>query len=185
MVEVESAKLTDVKIIRTKAFVDARGYFMETYNRQAFANAGIEEVFVQDNVSLSADIGTVRGLHFQAHPFAQAKLVRVVRGRILDVALDLRRSSATYGQHVAVELTAENRLQLLVPVGFAHGFCTLQPNTEVAYKVTAHYSSAHDQGVAWNDPALGIDWPVDADRAILSHKDTQYPSLGDLPVYFP
>jgi dTDP-4-dehydrorhamnose 3,5-epimerase len=185
VVEVESAKLPDVKIIRSKAFVDARGYFMETYNRQAFADAGISEDFVQDNVSLSAEAGTVRGLHFQTHPFAQAKLVRVMRGRVLDVAVDLRRSSATYGQNVAVELTAENRLQLLVPVGFAHGFCTLEPNTEVAYKVTAHYSAAHDHGVAWNDPALGIDWPVNADRAILSDKDTRYPPLSKLPVYFP
>ncbi|WP_404290581.1 dTDP-4-dehydrorhamnose 3,5-epimerase [Microvirga sp. RSM25] len=185
MIEVECTKLPDVKIIRTKVFVDARGYFMETYNRQAFVGAGITEEFVQDNVSLSADVGTVRGLHFQTHPFAQAKLVRVLRGRILDVAVDLRRSSATYGQHVAAELTAENRLQLLVPVGFAHGFCTLEPNTEVAYKVTAHYSAAHDQGVAWNDPVIGIAWPIGADQAILSDKDTRYPSLADLPTYFP
>ncbi len=185
MVEVESTKLPDVKIIRTKTFIDARGYFTEIYNSQAFAEAGITQEFVQDNVSMSAEAGTVRGLHFQTQPFAQAKLVRVLRGRILDVAVDLRRSSATYAQYVAVELTAENRLQLFVPVGFAHGFCTLEPNTEVAYKVTAHYSPAHDQGVTWNDPTIGIAWPVDADRAILSDKDTRYPLLADLPVYFP
>ncbi|MBB4041500.1 dTDP-4-dehydrorhamnose 3,5-epimerase [Microvirga flocculans] len=185
MVEVESTELSDVKIIRTKLFVDARGHFMETYNREAFAAAGIRDEFVQDNTSLSTAVGTIRGLHFQSAPFAQAKLVRVVRGRILDVAVDLRRSSPTYGQHVAVELTAENRLQLFIPVGFAHGFCTLEPNTEVAYKVTAHYSAAHDHGVAWNDQTLRIDWPVDPQRAILSDKDTRYPSLVELPDYFP
>lgn len=157
---------------------------METYNRKAFVVAGIADEFVQDNLSLSTEAGTIRGLHFQSAPFAQAKLVRVARGRILDVAVDLRRSSPTFGHHVAAELSGENRLQLLVPVGFAHGFCTLEPNTEVAYKVTAHYSAAHDHGLAWDDPALGIDWPVEAARAILSDKDTRHPRLPELPVYF-
>jgi dTDP-4-dehydrorhamnose 3,5-epimerase len=184
VVEIEPTALPDVKIVRTKTFADSRGHFMETYNKRAFVAAGIADEFVQDNVSLSAEAGTVRGLHFQIAPFAQAKLVRVGRGRILDIAVDLRRSSATYGRHVAVELTAENRLQLLIPVGFAHGFCTLEPNTEVSYKVTAHYSSDHDRGLAWNDPTLGIAWPVDAGRAILSDKDTKHPRLADLPVCF-
>jgi dTDP-4-dehydrorhamnose 3,5-epimerase len=184
LVEVEPTILPDVKIVRTHVFADPRGYFAETYNRQAFAAAGIGEEFIQDNCSLSVEAGTVRGLHFQAAPFAQAKLVRIVRGRILDVAVDLRRSSPTYGRHVAVELSTENRLQLLIPVGFAHGFCTLEPNTEVHYKVTAHYSAAHDRGLAWNDPALEISWPVDAGRAILSLKDTGNPLLADLPVFF-
>ncbi|MBF9234878.1 dTDP-4-dehydrorhamnose 3,5-epimerase [Microvirga alba] len=184
MVEVEPSALPDVKIVRTKAFGDQRGFFTETYNRQAFRAVGIEDEFVQDNFSLSAEAGTVRGLHFQLAPFAQTKLVRVGRGRILDVAVDLRRSSPTYGWHVAVELSAENRLQLLVPVGFAHGFCTLEPNTEVHYKVSAHYSAAHDRGLAWNDPALGIPWPVDAGRAILSDKDTKNPLLADLQISF-
>ncbi len=183
MIEVEPTALPDVKIIRTKVFADPRGYFVETYNKKAFAAAGIVDEFVQDNFSLSTYVGTIRGLHFQSAPYAQAKLVRVGRGRILDVAVDLRRSSPTFGQHVAVELSCENRLELLVPVGFAHGFCTLEPYTEVSYKVTAHYSAAHDHGLAWDDPALGINWPVEASNAILSDKDTRHPQLATLPVY--
>lgn len=184
MVEVMPTDLPDVKIVLTKVFVDSRGYFTETYNRKSYAAAGIEDEFVQDNLSLSVEAGTVRGLHFQTPPFAQAKLIRVGRGRILDIAVDLRRTSPTYGRHVAVELSAENRLQLWIPVGFAHGFCTLEPNTEVCYKVTEYYSMTHDQGIAWNDPALGIKWPVDSDRVILSEKDTRYPPLGELPAFF-
>lgn len=184
MVRVEPTALPDVKIVRTKILADPRGYFVETYNRQAFAAAGIEDEFVQDNSSLSTDVGTLRGLHFQAPPFAQAKLVRVARGRILDVAVDLRRDSPTFGRHVAVELSGENALQLFIPVGFAHGFCTLEPNTEVSYKVTAHYSAAHDHGVAWDDPDLEIDWPVNPGQVILSDKDARHPRLADLPVYF-
>ncbi|MBM6582628.1 dTDP-4-dehydrorhamnose 3,5-epimerase [Microvirga sp. BT689] len=185
MVKIEPTALPDVKIVHTSVFADARGYFMETYNKQAFVAAGIEEEFVQDNFSLSVEAGTVRGLHFQIAPFAQAKLIRVGRGRILDVAVDLRRSSPTFGHHVAVELGAESGSQLLIPVGFAHGFCTLEPNTEVSYKVTANYSAPHDRGLAWNDPALEIDWPVEATRAILSEKDTKHPRLADLPAFFP
>jgi dTDP-4-dehydrorhamnose 3,5-epimerase len=185
LVEVTPTDLPDVKIVRTKVFVDSRGYFTEVYNRRAFEAAGITDEFVQDNLSLSVEAGTVRGLHFQTPPFAQAKLIRVGRGRILDVAVDLRRASPTYGRHVAVELSAENGLQLIIPIGFAHGFCTLEPNTEVSYKVTAHYSATHDQGIAWNDPALGIEWPVDPSRVILSDKDTRYPPLGEIPEYFP
>jgi dTDP-4-dehydrorhamnose 3,5-epimerase len=184
VIEVEPTDLPDVKIVRTKVFADPRGYFVEIYNRKAFAEAGIVDEFIQDNFSLSTEAGIIRGLHFQSAPFAQTKLVRVARGRILDVAVDLRRSSPTFGRHVAVELSGENRLQLLVPVGFAHGFCTLEPNTEVAYKVTAHYSSAHDHGLAWDDPALGIEWPVDPSQAILSDKDTRHPRLAELPSYF-
>lgn len=184
MIEVAPTNIPDVKIVRTKAFADPRGYFTETYNRKAFAEAGIGDEFVQDNFSLSTEVGIIRGLHFQSAPFAQAKLVRVARGRILDIAVDLRRSSPTFGRHVAVELSAENRLQLLVPVGFAHGFCTLEPNTEVAYKVTAHYSAAHDHGLAWDDPSLAIDWPVEPTRAILSDKDARHPRLAELPTYF-
>jgi dTDP-4-dehydrorhamnose 3,5-epimerase len=185
VVQVEPTVLPDVKIIRTKVFGDSRGHFAEIYSRQAFAAAGIRDEFVQDNFSLSSAIGTVRGLHFQIAPFAQAKLVRVGRGRILDVAVDLRHSSPTYGRHVAVELSGDDNLQILIPVGFAHGFCTLEPNTEVHYKVSAHYSAAHDRGLAWNDPALGIDWPVDARHAALSDKDAANPPLSDLPVFFP
>ncbi|HYA73817.1 MAG TPA: dTDP-4-dehydrorhamnose 3,5-epimerase [Roseiarcus sp.] len=181
---VEDTAIPDVKIITPKKFGDRRGFFSETYNRRAAAEAGIHLEFVQDNHSLSADVGTIRGLHFQSAPFAQDKLVRAPRGRILDVAVDLRRSSPTFGRHVAVELSAENWRQLLVPVGFAHGFCTLEPDTEVFYKVTSYYSPAHDHGLAFDDPALGIAWPVDATKAILSDKDRRLPRLADCPLYF-
>jgi dTDP-4-dehydrorhamnose 3,5-epimerase len=148
-------------------------------------DAGIAIDFVQDNHSLSAAVGTVRGLHFQTAPFAQAKLIRVVRGRIFDVAVDIRRSSPTFGKHVAVELSAENWRQLLVPVGFAHGFCTLEPDCEIQYKVSAYYSAADDFGLAWDDPALGIPWPVRSEEAVLSDKDRRQPTLAELPAYFP
>lgn len=181
---VEDTAIPDVKIITPKKFGDRRGFVSETYNRRAAAEAGIHLEFVQDNHSLSADVGTIRGLHFQSAPFAQDKLVRAPRGRILDVAVDLRRSSPTFGRHVAVELSAENWRQLLVPIGFAHGFCTLEPDTEVFYKVTNYYSPAHDHGLAFDDPALGIAWPIDATKAILSDKDRRLPRLADCPLYF-
>lgn len=184
MLDVESTALADVRIVSPKRFGDDRGFFSEVYNRERFVEAGIPTEFVQDNHSWSAKVGTVRGLHFQSAPFAQDKLIRVVRGRILDVAVDLRRSSPTYGRHVAVELSAENWRQLLVPVGFAHGFCTLEPDTEVIYKVSGYYSAAHDHGLAWDDPALGIEWPFAPDRATLSDKDRRQPLLADLPPYF-
>jgi dTDP-4-dehydrorhamnose 3,5-epimerase len=184
MLTVEETAIPAVKVITPKRFGDARGFFSEVYSRRAFEAAGLHLDFVQDNHSLSGPMGTIRGLHFQSPPFAQDKLIRVVRGRILDVAVDLRRSSPTYGQHVAVELSAENWRQLLVPVGFAHGFCTLEPDTEVVYKVTAYYAPAHDHGVAWDDPALGIAWPVAPDEALLSDKDARQPRLADLPTYF-
>jgi dTDP-4-dehydrorhamnose 3,5-epimerase len=185
VLKVEATAIADVKVITPDRFGDHRGFFSETYNRQRFAEAGILTEFVQDNHSMSAAVGTVRGLHFQSAPFAQDKLIRVVRGRILDVAVDIRRSSATYGQHVAVELSAENGRQLLVPIGFAHGFCTLESNTEIQYKVSAYYSAANDHGLLWNDAALGIDWPVDPSATTLSDKDRQQPLLADLQTYFP
>lgn len=181
---VEATEIPDVKIITPKKFGDQRGFFSETFNQRALEAAGVSGTFVQDNQSLSATVGTIRGLHFQSKPFAQDKLLRVTRGRILDVAVDLRRSSPTYGRHVAVELSAENWRQLWVPVGFAHGFCTLEPDTEVHYKVTAYYSPEHDHGVLWNDPEIGITWPVSADAAVLSAKDEAQPRLADLPNYF-
>lgn len=184
MAQIEPTAIADVKIVVPQRFEDARGFFAETYNRQVFAAAGIGVEFVQDNHSLSVPAGTVRGLHFQSPPFAQDKLVRVVRGRILDVAVDLRASSPSFGRHVAVELSAQNRRQLFVPVGFAHGFCTLEPETEVLYKVSNYYSKAHDHGLAWDDPALAIAWPVAPERAVLSDKDRQHPRLADLPSYF-
>jgi len=184
MLDVVSAAIPDVKIIVPKAFADSRGYFSETYNRQRFADHGITLDFVQDNQSLSVEAGTIRGLHFQSPPMAQDKLVRVLRGRIVDVAVDLRRSSPTYGRWVAEELSAENRKQMLVPIGFAHGFCTLEPNTEVLYKVTNYYSGSHDLGVAWDDPQLAVKWPVSASQAVLSDKDRTLPAFSALPRYF-
>jgi len=184
MLDVQPTAIPDVKLVRPQRFEDRRGFFVETYNRRRFAAVGIDEEFVQDNHSLSTAAGTVRGLHFQSNPYAQAKLIRVARGRILDIAVDLRRSSPTYGKHVAVELSAENGYQLYVPIGFAHGFCTLEPDTEVLYKVSAYYSAVHDRGVAFDDPALGILWPVDPYQAFLSDKDRRHPRLAELPSYF-
>lgn len=182
--EVEDLSLAGVKLIRSNRFTDPRGYFAEVYVQPDFAAAGIGIAFVQDNQSRSHTVGTVRGLHFQTPPYAQAKLVRVLRGRIFDVALDLRRSSPTYGQHLGVALSAEGGEQLLVPHGFAHGFCTLEPETEVLYKVDRVYSQAHDRGVNWADPALGIRWPVADGAAILSDKDRTLPLLRELPFHF-
>jgi dTDP-4-dehydrorhamnose 3,5-epimerase len=181
---VEDTALPGLKIIIPRKLGDHRGFFSETYNRRAFEEAGLMFEYVQDNHSLSAEVGTVRGLHFQSPPFAQDKLVRVIRGAILDVVVDLRVSSPTFGKHETIELSADNWRQLLVPVGFAHGFCTLEPDTEVLYKVTSYYSAANDLGVAWDDPALGIAWPVAADEAILSNKDRAHPLLKDLAAIF-
>lgn len=176
--------IPEVKIIRPKKFGDHRGFFSETYSKRGFAAAGLEMDFVQDNHSLSAEVGTVRGLHFQLPPFAQDKLVRVVRGAILDVAVDIRRGSPTYGRHVSAVVSAAEWNQILVPVGFAHGFCTLEPDTEVIYKVTNFYSPEHDRGLLWNDPDLGIDWPVTVEQARLSDKDRIHPRLAELTVGF-
>lgn len=184
MLTVTCTAIEAVKIITPRAFADSRGTFSETYNRQRFVDHGIALEFVQDNQSISAAIGTVRGLHFQSAPFAQDKLVRVAKGRILDVAVDLRRSSPTYGRWVAEELSAEDGKQLLIPIGFAHGFCTLEPDTVVAYKVTNYYSPPHDLGIAWNDPDLAVSWPVSADHAVLSDKDLKLPPFASLPNYF-
>jgi dTDP-4-dehydrorhamnose 3,5-epimerase len=179
--EIIPTRLPEVKQIVTPAFGDARGCFSETWSRRSFSQAGLNYDFVQDNHSRSSALGTIRGLHFQRWPFAQAKLVRVVRGRILDVAVDLRPASPTFGQSVAVELSAANRRQVLIPVGFAHGFVTLEPETEVLYKVDNPYSSAHDGGVVWNDPDLAIDWPLPPGGPVLSDKDRGLPRLRDLP----
>jgi dTDP-4-dehydrorhamnose 3,5-epimerase len=168
-----------------KKFQDPRGFFSEVYNEKAFSKFVGESRFVQDNYSLSKDKGVVRGLHFQSPPYAQGKLVRVSRGAIFDVAVDLRCSSPTFGKFVSSILSAENWLQLWIPPGFAHGFCTLEPECEVTYKVTNFYSSAHDLGLAWDDPKLGIPWPVRVGDAIISERDKLHPTLGDLPTYFP
>jgi dTDP-4-dehydrorhamnose 3,5-epimerase len=171
-------------LITPKKLGDDRGFFSETYKERAFSDAVDGARFVQDNQSLSTEFGTIRGLHFQTSPMAQGKLVRVLRGAILDVAVDIRHGSPTYGQHVKVELSATNWSQLWIPVGFAHGFCTLEPNTEVLYKVTEYYSKENDRGIAFDDSALGIDWPVGRDKAILSDKDKIQPRLADSPRYF-
>ena len=184
LIVVEATAIPDVKVVTPQRFGDRRGFFSEVYNRQDFAAVGLDLDFVQDNHSLSGEAGTIRGLHFQRPPFAQDKLVRVVRGRILDIAVDIRRRSPTYGRHISIELSAENWRQLLIPVGFLHGFCTLEPNVEVIYKVTNYYSAEHDGGVAWNDPDLAIAWPPSAAHAILSQRDGCLPRLSELPVYF-
>lgn len=181
---VDSTEIPDVKIITPRKFGDRRGFFSEVYTKRTYLEAGVDLDFVQDNHAFSADVGTVRGLHFQSAPFAQAKLMRVTRGRILDVAVDLRHASPSFGRHVAIELSADDWRQVLVPVGFAHGYATLEPDTEVLYKVTNYYAPQHDHGLAWDDPALGIDWRIAADRAILSDKDRRHPALSALPRYF-
>jgi dTDP-4-dehydrorhamnose 3,5-epimerase len=176
--------LSGVCLIRSARLTDPRGFFAETYVRRDFVNAGLRNDFIQDNQSTSVAAGTIRGLHFQIPPFAQAKLVRVLSGRVLDVVIDLRRSSSTYGRHVAVELSAQSGDQLFVPAGFAHGFCTLVDNTEVFYKVDTLYSADHDRGINWADPALDINWPIGTADAVLSDKDRTLPLLSALPFYF-
>lgn len=177
--EVVPLAIPDVKLVTPRRFADARGFFAETFGRHRFAEAGLIADFVQDNHSLSRPAGTVRGLHFQRPPFAQAKLVRPLRGVIYDVALDIRSGSPTYGKHVAAEISAENGTMILIPEGFAHGFCTLSADTEVFYKVSRDYAPQHEGGILWNDPALNIAWPVDAARAVLSDRDRAWPTLSE------
>ena len=168
-------------LIRSQRFEDLRGYFAETYVQRDYVAAGISNTFVQDNHSYSAASGTVRGLHFQTAPFEQAKLVRVIHGKIHDVIVDLRRSSCSFGQHLAIELSADGGEQLFVPPGFAHGFCTLVPDTEVSYKVDAVFSAANDRGLNAADPDLRIKWPVSTGKEVVSEKDRKLPVLKDLP----
>ena len=173
-----------VKMLLPARHGDHRGFFSEVYNRGTLIKAGIDIEFVQDNHSLSATRGTVRGLHFQTPPFAQDKLVRVVRGAVFDVAVDLRRGSPTYGRHVSVVLSAEAWNQVLVPIGFAHGFMTLEPDTEVIYKVSNYYAPDHDKGLLWNDPDLAIPWPFDEGAVTLSPKDKELPRLAEFDSPF-
>lgn len=165
-------------------FGDARGFFSEVYNRKLLAELIGDIAFVQDNHSLSVQPGTIRGLHFQIPPSAQGKLVRVARGAIFDVAVDIRRNSPTFGRHVSAVLSAENWHQMWIPAGFAHAFCTVEPNTEVIYKVTTYYSRNDERGIAWNDSDLGIQWPVDPAKAILSDRDREFPRLAEIQSYF-
>ena len=163
---------------------DERGYFSEIFRVDAFKKRVVDVELVQDNQSLSTRAGTIRGLHFQTHSFTQGKLVRCIAGRIFDVAVDLRTDSPTFGRWVSVVLTPEQNNQLWVPVGFAHGFATLEPNSVISYRVTNYYSPAHDKGVQWNDPLIGIEWPEVVDPETLSAKDRAQPGLADLPAYF-
>lgn len=176
--------IPDVRVFIPDKHGDQRGFFSETYRRSALAAAGVDLDFVQDNHTLSAEKGTIRGLHFQIPPHAQHKLVRVVYGAIVDVAVDLRRGSPTFGRHAAVEISAAAWNQILVPVGFAHGFCTLEPDTQVIYKVTDYYAPEHDRGLLWNDPDLGIAWPVTEAQAVLSERDRKLPRLKNLTDLF-
>lgn len=175
---------TGVKLIQPRHLGDARGYFAETFRADIFAEHVGDVKFVQDNESLSAKIGTIRGLHFQADPYAQGKLVRCTAGAIYDVAVDIRHGSATYGEWVGEVLTPENGKQLWVPPGFAHGFCTMEENSVICYKVTAYYNAECDKGLAWDDPDIAIAWPDLADPETLSNKDRAQPSLAALPDYF-
>ncbi len=171
-------------LVMARGFADRRGVFTETYSERDFAALGIHDRFVQDNQSRSERAGTVRGLHFQAPPREQAKLVRVLSGSVLDVVVDLRRSSTSYGRHLAVGLDAADGHQLYVPPGFAHGFCTLEPGTAVAYKVSAPFTPELDRCLAWDDPELGLPWPFGPAEAVLSDRDRRAPRLRDLPAFF-
>lgn len=171
-------------LVRGKRLIDERGYFAETYNARRFAVLGIGDVFVQDNHSYSCAAGTIRGLHFQAPPHQQAKLVRVVRGSILDIAVDVRRGSPTFGRSICIPLSAATADQLFLPAGYAHGYATLEPDTEVVYKVTAFYEASSEAGIRWDDPALIIDWPVRPSDVVVSAKDAVLPFLADLESPF-
>jgi len=182
--KVERLAIPDVILVTPPKFGDSRGFFSETYNLRRFDAAGVTGPFVQDNQSLSATKGTVRGLHCQIAPNVQGKLVRCVKGAIWDVAVDIRKGSPTYGQHVAAVLSAGNWSQLWVPGGFLHGFCTLEPDTEVVYKVTADYDRAAERGVIWNDPDLALPWPVAEGEAVLSDKDLKLPRLAECDAWY-
>ena len=184
MLEIRPLGLADVKLIIPRIHRDTRGFFSETYNRRSLIAAGMRMEFVQDNHILSSEAGTLRGLHFQTPPHAQGKLVRVTRGSIFDVAVDIRVGSPTFGEHVSATLSAENWMQIWIPTGYAHGYCTLEPDTEVIYKVTDYYAPDCDRGIKWDDDALGIKWPVDRDTVKLSEKDRIQPALKDMAPAF-
>ncbi|MFH5925626.1 dTDP-4-dehydrorhamnose 3,5-epimerase [Roseomonas xinghualingensis] len=177
-------KMDGPLLLTVRRFADHRGYLMESFSERDFRTVGVEENFVQDNHSFSAETGTLRGMHFQLPPRAQAKLVRVLRGAILDIVLDIRRGSPSFGQHLSLPLAAGSDEQLYIPVGFAHGFVTLEPETEVAYKVTDYYAPEQDRGIAWDDPDLALPWPDLLGGPILSDKDRCHPRLRDLPAAF-
>lgn len=175
-------KLEGAALLEPVVHGDLRGYFMESYNEAVLQEIGVKLDFTQDNQSLSAEPGVIRGLHYQLNPKAQTKLIRVLTGAIYDVILDIRKGSSTYGQWVGVILSEYNKRQLLVPKGFAHGFCTLVPNTQVLYKVDEYYSPEHDRGILWSDPTLNIDWPVS--EPLLSEKDRKHPTFAEAEMNF-
>jgi dTDP-4-dehydrorhamnose 3,5-epimerase len=183
----ERLSIADVIVVRVRKFADSRGHFLETFRKADFAEMGVDCEFVQDNQAFSAQTGTIRGLHFQVPPHAQAKLVRVLRGAVYDAAVDLRRGSPTYGKWCGARLTADGGEQIFVPRGYAHGYCTLEPDTVVAYKVDSYYAPQSEAGIIWSDSAIGIDWSVPAERVLVSDKDAKLPSLGafDSPFEMP
>lgn len=176
------SKIMDVCLVEPVVHGDHRGFFMESYNDQLMKQHGLNHHFIQDNQSLSAEPGVLRGLHYQLNPKAQTKLIRVIAGAIYDVIVDIRQGSPTFGQWEGFILSEHNHRQLLVPKGFAHGFCTLVPNTQVLYKVDEYYSPENDRGILWSDPALGIDWPTS--NPVLSDKDQSHPLLKDAEINF-
>lgn len=176
--------IPDLILAKPKRHGDTRGFFAETFRENTYADAGIVGPFVQDNHAYSQATGVLRGLHFQIAPHAQGKLVSCLAGAIFDVAVDLRQGSRTFGQHVGIHLSAETGEQFFVPAGFAHGYLTLTPNCHVQYKVSAYYDAASERGLAWNDPALAIDWPLEEKSPVISEKDQTHPLLKDLPEYF-
>lgn len=183
--DVTTTSLPGVLILKPKRYQDPRGFFSETYNKRLFKEAGIDVDFVQDNISVSNPRGTLRGLHFQRQPFAQIKLVSVLKGAVIDVVVDLRRSSPAFGRHFSIELTSEEGHQLYIPAGLAHGFVTLEPDTHFFYKVSAYYSPEHDTGIRFDDPLLGIDWGSEPGLILTSDKDRNLPSFNPKADYFP
>jgi dTDP-4-dehydrorhamnose 3,5-epimerase len=181
---IRSLDIPEILLVTPKKFGDGRGYFMETYSAAEYSEFGIKTTFVQDNQSLSERLGTIRGLHFQTPPKPQAKLIRVLHGRIFDVAVDLRRDSPTYGRWCGAVLTAEAGEQLFIPRGFGHGFCTLEPGTEVAYKVDEYYAPECEVGLIWDDPTIGISWPITRAEAVLSERDRKLPAFSSFDSPF-
>ena len=180
----ERLEIDGVVKITPQRFADSRGYFVETYNKRVIADAGVTLDFIQDNEALSADVGTLRGLHFQVAPEPQTKLVRVITGAIFDAVVDLRDGSPTYGKWCGTTLTAAGGEQLFVPAGFAHSYCTLEPNTLVAYKVDGFYNKGAERGIRWDDPDIGVEWPIARDRIKVSEKDAALPFLRDAAAPF-
>ncbi|MBI1272716.1 MAG: dTDP-4-dehydrorhamnose 3,5-epimerase [Alphaproteobacteria bacterium] len=181
---IESLAIPEIKLIKPKIHRDHRGFVCETMNNAHLQEMGINPAFVQENLSVNAKAGTVRGLHFQTPPHAQAKFIRVTRGKIYDVAVDMRHGSPTFGRFIGVTLSSDEPAQLYIPAGFAHGFCSLVDDTEVLYKMSVNYAPGYEAGIIWNDPDLNIPWPVDTSRAILSSKDQDLPAFGSLQPYF-